>query len=167
MKYQINALLTSIWKSKIWIIVWMLILLLDFYSISIKPEITRNDMLGMLGILLRDDNKRLFSYDILFSIFQVCFVIYIYHLYFEFEHYNSNEFISNRLSYKKNYKEKCIITLIFTIILRVLYYLIIYGLFKQFVYFKTSDFIINIIEYVLLWQAIILVRFLIQKNYKC
>ena len=100
MAYQSNAMIKSIFRSKIWLIIYLILLFISYYNIGMNTslQIKRVHMLRILGIIYDNDFLGTLS---LFFLYQLFITLFMIHLYFIFENEHSAEYTLCRISRKK------------------------------------------------------------------
>ncbi len=167
MKYQLNAYIKSLMKAKIWIIIYVLLFLINYYAIvnmRIDSNITRQDMLGLLGMLY--GQKSIFTSNFLFFLYQIFTIIYITHLFYTFEENSSKEFIQCRISKKHLQKLKVLVSTFGIIILRLFNFLLVFNLMHSFVSFTLKDFTLNILIYLIVELFYMIIVYLKNNSFK-
>ncbi len=165
MNYQITAFITSLKKTIPWCVIYILFLILYCYLIFNSPnDITKYDMVEVLGIFYENN-----AYS-LFVLYQFFVILYMIHTFFMFEKTHSLEFINCRISRTKSFILKAIISFFSVLLIRIFCFFIIYNLFYEYVNIKFSYFLINVMEYSVIWLVYILIYILfswiINKNLK-
>lgn len=142
MKYQINALISTVWKMKFWIIIYIFTVIFNVYDIctrNLSPDISSYYFRNTLGIIC--------NFDSYFFLAQVLLQFYFHYLYYNYENRNSPEFVFSRTNFMKTNYKKIIISSIFIILIRTLYFIFLYIPYSEIIKIKISFCILNILIY--------------------
>lgn len=143
MKYQINALISTVLKMKYWLIIYGIIVIYHIWNVTTanySSEYVYMNFQNILGINVSFDSYHFFA--------QIILLYYFLYLYFSYEQRNSPEFIFSRMNYMKTNYKKMIISIIFVLLVRMYYFLVLYILFSDIIKINMNDCIINALLYI-------------------